>query len=303
MAAASPLTISPSERKVPFGIVKSPIWPPHCVAMHVTRPKSAKGRTRSNLSYSQSVGAYSYPVPSSPQPVTPGEEAVSSRRAASSQQLFQPVQVFPAEVPDLLQQVPARTSSSLNKYRVLPSISRKDRRMGAAGAMSEQASQLPAGAQEEEEEEEEEEQESQDPSLLGKGPTPLMEEHKGGGGEYAQAPFSPLERPQLNKRREGGSPTLALNLEEPCEKEPRLLLAIRSPSGERFERYFRPTDNLGTVVAAAEQKNEAAYRRCSIGTVEVPRRTFSDLTKSLQDCAICHKSVLCILLEEQEGEL
>lgn len=284
MAAASPLTISPSERKVPFGIAKSPSWPPlPSVAMHVTRPKSAKGRTRSSLSYSQSLGAYSYQVPSSPQPVaTPGEEAVSGRRAASSQ----PIQAFPAEVPDLLQQVPTRTSSSLNKYRVLPSISRKERRTGTAEVMFEQAGQLPAGAAKEEQ-----------------GPTSLLLEHKGGGGEYPQPPFTPLEKPQLNEKREGHSPTtLTLNLEEPCQ-EPRLLLAIRSPSGERFERYFRPTDNLGTVVAVAEQKNAATYRRCSIRTVEVPRRTFSDLSRSLQDCAIHHKSVLCILLEEQQGEL
>lgn len=299
MAAASPLTISPSERKVPFGIAKSPGWPPlPSVAMHVTRPKSAKGRTRSNLSYSQSLGAYSYQVPSSPQPVaTPGEEEVSGRRAASSQ----PIQALPAEVPDLLQQVPTRTSSSLNKYRVLPSISRKDRRTGTAEVMSEQAGQLPASAQAVAAAEEE--QRFQDPSLL-RGPTPLLLEHKGGGGEHPQPPFPASERPRLNKNREGSSPTApTLDLEEPGEEEPRLLLAIRSPSGERFERHFRPTDNLETVVAVAEQKNAAAYRRCRIGTVEVPRRTFSDLSRSLQDCAIRHKSVLCILLDKQEGAL
>ncbi|XP_026541377.1 UBX domain-containing protein 10 [Notechis scutatus] len=299
MAAASPLTISPSERKVPFGIAKSPGWPPlPSVAMHVTRPKSAKGRTRSSLSYSQSLGAYSYQVPSSPQPVAPpGEEAVSGRRAASTQ----PIQAFPAEVPDLLQQVPTRASSSLNKYRVLPSISRKEQRTGAAEVMFEQVGQLPAGAQVTAAAEEE--QEPQDPSLP-KGPTSFLLEHEGGGGEYPQAPFAPLERPQMNKKREGGSPTttLTLNLEEPCE-EPRLLLAIRSPSGERFERYFRPTDNLEMVVAVAEQKNAATYQHCRIGTVEVPRRTFSDLSRSLQDCAIHHKSVLRILLDKQQGEL
>ncbi|KAG8142463.1 putative UBX domain-containing protein [Naja naja] len=298
MAAASPLTISPSEQKVPFGIAKSPGWPLlPSVAMHVTRPKSAKGRTRSSLSYSQSLGAYTYQVPSSPQPVaTPGEEAVSGRSAASSQ----PIQMFPAEVPDLLQQVPTRTSSSLNKYRVLPSISRKERRTGTAEVMFEQAGQLPAGAQAVAAAKEE--QEPQDPSQP-KGPTSLLLEYKGGGGENPQAPFAPLERPQLNKKREGCSPTmLTLNLEEPCE-EPRLLLAIRSPSGERFERYFRPTDNLEMVVAVAEQKNAAIYQRCRIGTVDVPRRTFSDLSRSLQDCAIHHKSVLCILLDKQQGEL
>ncbi|KAM3824293.1 UBX domain-containing protein 10 isoform 1-T1 [Vipera latastei] len=271
-------------RQVPFGIAKSPGWPPlPSVTMHVTRPKSAKGRTRSSLSYSQSLGAYSYQVPSCPQPVaTPGEEEVSGQRAASSQ----PIQALPAEVPDLLQQVPTRTSSSLNKYRVLPSIGRKDRRSGTAEVMSEQAGQLPASARVAAAEEE---QRSQDPSLL-RGPTPLMLEHP-------QPPFPALER-------EGSSPTaLTLSLAEPGEGEPRLLLAIRSPSGERFERYFRPTDNLETVVAVAEQKNAAAYRCCRIGTAEVPRRTFSDLSRSLQDCAVRHKSVLCILLDKQERAL
>uniref|UniRef100_A0A670J4A5 UBX domain protein 10 n=1 Tax=Podarcis muralis TaxID=64176 RepID=A0A670J4A5_PODMU len=257
MAAASHLNISSSERKTSFGIAKPPIWQPHSLSMHVTRPKSAKGRTRSNLNYSHSIEAYSYQVPSSPQPLAPCEDAASGRKTLSTQQLYQPVQVFPAEIPDLLQQVPMRTSSSLNKYRVLPSISRKELRKGAVEMMSEPAGQLQGSPQPEEKEQ--------------------------------------------GFKEEGAHPVL--NLEEPSEKEPRLLLAIRSPSGHRFEHHFRPTDSLKTVLTVAEQKNSVVYRRCSIETVEVPRRTFADLTKSLQECGIPHKSVLCILQESQEGEL
>ncbi|XP_053137345.1 UBX domain-containing protein 10 [Hemicordylus capensis] len=286
MAAASPLNLAPPERKLSLGIPKQSTRQPHSIAMHVTRPKSAKGRTRQSLNFSHSVEAYSYQAPLSPQPIAPCEEAVSGRRVASSQQLYQPTQASSAEIPDLLQQVPLRTSSSLNKYRVLPSISRKDLRKSAVEVMSEQAGQLQVSSQPEKDE------------PLGKGPAPLVAtKHAGGCGEYAQSPPLPLETKPAGQARPAASP--ALNLEEPSEKELRLLLAIRSPSGQRFERHFRPTDSLETVLVAAERKNSAVYARCSIETVEVPRRTFSDLSKTLQECAIPHKSVLCIL---QEGE-
>ncbi|XP_069431197.1 UBX domain-containing protein 10 isoform X2 [Ovis canadensis] len=91
------------------------------------------------------------------------------------------------------------------------------------------------------------------------------------------------------------------DLKEPSDEEPRLLLAIRSPSGRRFVRHFRPTDDLQTVVAVAEHKNEATYQHCAVETMEVPRRRFSDLSKSLQDCGIPNKSVLGISQEEGEG--
>ncbi|XP_044308222.1 UBX domain-containing protein 10 [Varanus komodoensis] len=298
MAAASHLNIAPSKQKPSFGITKPAAWQPSPLTMHVTRPKSAKGRTRSNLSFSHSVEAYSYQVPASPQPLAPCHDAAGGRRASSSQQLSQPLPVFPAEIPDLLQQVPMGTSSSLNKYRVLPSISRKEMRAGTVEVMSDQIGQLQGSAQTEEEE-----WGSSGLPAVGKGPTPILTQHKGGSGEYAQVPPPPLERKPFSKISKGTSAAPALNLDEPCEKEPRLLLAIRSPSGQRFEHHFRPMDSLKTILAVAEQKNSAVYKHCSIETAEVPRRTFSDLTKSLQECAIVHKSVLCILQEEQEGAL
>ncbi|XP_077168834.1 UBX domain-containing protein 10 [Paroedura picta] len=294
MAAASHLNVAPPERQASAGIAEPPLWQPPSVTMHVTRPKSAKGRTRPSLNYSHSVEAISCRVPLSPQPLVPCEEPGSGRRAASSQQVCQPVQASPAEIPDLLQQVPARTSSSLNKYRVLPSISRKELRRGAVEAMSEQASQLRVSGRAKEEE--------QGFRARPRERVPVTKRDRG-SGEHAQTSPPPLEAKPFGKMKEG-SPSLSTPApEEPSEKEPRLLLAVRSPSGQRFEHHFRPTDSLEAVLAAAERINSTVYRRCSIETVEVPRRTFSDLTKSLQECAIPHKSVLCILQEEPEGEL
>lgn len=291
MAAASHLNIAPLVEKTSLGITLPTFWQPHATAMHVARPKSAKGRTRSSLNHSHSVEAYSYQVPLSPQPLAPCEEAVSGRKAALSQQLHRSAQASPVDMPDLLQQVPVRTSSSLNKYRVLPSINKRDLRKSAVDMLADQLRGNPHL--------EEDEKGFND---LGKVPNPPVAKDKVGGGDYAQVPPLPLEAKPLSQNREEGTFS-DLNLEEPSEKEPRLLLAIRSPSGQRFERHFRPTDSLKAILAVAEQKNLTRYKSCSIETVEVPRRTFSDLTRSLQECAIPHKSVLCIQEERQEGTL
>lgn len=297
MAAASRLNVAAPERQTSVGIAEPPLWQPSSVTMHVTRPKSAKGRVRPSLNHSHSVEAYSCRVPSSPQPLGPCNKPGNGRRATSSQQLCQPIQASPAEIPDLLQQVPTRTSSSLNKYRVLPSIARKELRRGAVEAMSEQASQLRVSNRPKEEEQ---------GFRVGppeRMPISAMTRHDRGSGEHVETSPPPLETKPLGKMKAGSTSSSAPVPEEPSEKEPRLLLAIRSPSGQRFEHHFRPTDRLEAVLAVAEQKNSAAYKRCSIETVEVPRRSFSDLTKSLQECAIPHKSVLCILQAEPEGEL
>lgn len=94
------------------------------------------------------------------------------------------------------------------------------------------------------------------------------------------------------------------SLEEALQKEPQLLLAVRSPSGQRFEHCFKPTDSLQTVLSVAEQKTVAKYERCSIETMEVPRRSFPDLSRTLQECGILPRSVLCIRqAERHEAEL
>nr|XP_014433855.1 UBX domain-containing protein 10 [Pelodiscus sinensis] len=284
MATVAPLNIAPSECNTTVGTAEGFIWRSDTINMHVTRPKSAKGRTRSSLNYSHSVEAYSYRVPASPQPAAP-YEAASNQRASSTKPSYQPGQVSPEEIPELLQQVPLRTSSSLNKGLG----------KGAVETMIEQTNKLKMSSRQEEE------QPSKTLPREGKS-TNIMTENEGARGEHSKVQPLVYEKKPLRKTREE-SLSAVLNLEEPLKKEPRLLLAIRSPSGQRFEHHFSPTDSLQMVLAVAEQKTTTQYKHCSVETMEVPRRHFPDLTKSLQECGIPHKSVLCILQEEQDGDL
>ncbi|KAL2773275.1 UBX domain-containing protein 10 [Daubentonia madagascariensis] len=280
MATEAPVNIAPSERStVVSTTADSFIWQPNSLNMHVTRPKSAKGRTRPSLHKSQGTEACFHHIPSSPPPAIPCESPSSQKPGACAPK--SPKQGVSDEIPELLlQQVPIGASSSLNKYPVLPSINRKTLEEGAVETVAEQASSL---------------QLSSIRALYQKETCTLKTSE-----ETSRARACALERKFIVQTKRQDSPR-PRNLEEPSDQEPRLLLAIRSPSGQRFVRHFRPTDDLQTVVAVAEQKNKTSYRHCSIETMEVPRRRFSDLTKSLQECRIPHKSVLGISQEDVEG--
>ncbi|CAJ0963116.1 unnamed protein product [Ranitomeya imitator] len=215
--------------------------------MHVTRPKSAKGRTRTTpqgTAYSMEVS----PCRMSPTP------RVSSARALSSPR---------DDVPELLHQLPYRPpSSSLNRYRVLPSI-------GAVGGGD-----------------------SAEDDLV----------HRASAMRLASKVRDRHSTKILYRQRSGEEDSGQTNMEDcevkvqepPSTQEPRLLLAVRSHSGQRFEQFFRPSDTLFTILAAAEQKTGTSCKDCSVESMEVPRRSFTDLSRTLQECGIPNKSVLCI---------
>ncbi|KGL76279.1 UBX domain-containing protein 10, partial [Tinamus guttatus] len=287
MATAALLKLAPSERYFPSSTAAAFLWT-SAVNMNVTRPKSAKGRTRSSFSYSPQVEAYPCRVPSSP---PAAQESANRQRTLSPKPVFPSSQVSPEEIPELLQQVPLRTSSSLNKYRVLPSIGRKDLGNSAVEIVTKQTSRLKMSkGLVEAEKLKPLSREQRSASILSEAEEPPEE------GLHVQCPSEELGR----KMRQESSSLSASSLEEPPKKEPSLLLAIRSPSGQRFEHHFKPTDTLQKVLAVAEQKTTTRYKHCSVETMEVPRRSFCDLTRSLQECGILHKSVLCILQKEQE---
>ncbi|XP_062449065.1 UBX domain-containing protein 10 [Rhea pennata] len=289
MATAALLNLAPSDHQFPSSTAAAFFWT-NATNMHVTRPKSAKGRTRSSFNYSPRVEAYPRRVPSSPPPAA-AHELANSRRTSSTKPPFPSGQVSPEEIPELLQQVPLRTSSSLNKYRVLPSIGRKGLGNSAVEIVTEQTSRLKMSrGQEEAPKIKPLSREQGSASMLSETEEPTEE------GACVQCP--PSAKPGGKTRQENSSLS-TFNLEDPSKKEPSLLLAIRSPSGQRFEHHFKPTDSLQTVLAVAEQKTSTKYKHCSVETMEVPRRSFSDLTRSLQECGILHKSVLCILQKEQ----
>ncbi|MBN3286218.1 UBX10 protein, partial [Polyodon spathula] len=210
--------------------------------MHVTRPKSAKARSRPNLNYTKTVDAVSYDnVPVMPRPPSSSSSELGDspfRPQSSPRPLSIKTQ---HKNTTLVQQFPARPSSSLNRYRVLPSIEKRGR--------------------------------------------DTNKEKKSGSKCYSQT-----------EKRDPGLPHIS-SLQTPSDEQPSLLLAVRSPSGERFEKAFCSSDTLQTVLAAAEARYNTTYTNGIVETMEVPRRSFPDSSHTLEQCGIQNKSVLCILDE------
>ncbi|KAM5126715.1 UBX domain-containing protein 10 [Mantella aurantiaca] len=226
--------------------------------MHVARPKSAKGRTRTSP---HPHHVESYPCHPSPTPRPPSARAPSCPRIGQE------------EIPELLHQLPYRPpSSSLNRYRVLPSI-------GIAAGNGEEQLVRQTGSM-----------------RLASEPGRALYPSPPGAASSPGAPSTP--------GRHKASPMVdsmvPVNLQEPSEEEPRLLLAIRTHSGQRFEHHFRPTDTFLTVLAVAEERTGVPYKDCLVESMEVPRRSFLDLRRSLQESNIPNKSVLCIQYLERD---
>ncbi|NXN84704.1 UBX10 protein, partial [Bombycilla garrulus] len=272
MATAALRDSAPAQLRSPLAHAGQP------VTTHVSRPKSAKGR-RSSLWHRQGTEVCQNRVPPSPPAASPRELA-NSRRAPLTKPAFPPARVSAEKIPKLLQQVPLGTSSSLNKYRVLPSIGRKGAGSSAVEALAERTNSLRVS-------------EGQDEAPKAK----TFSRGQGSGSTVSDSDTRPEESSHEHRAPEQRG-RRAMQ-ESPWPEEPPVLLAVRSPSGHRFEHHFKPSDSLQTILAVAGQKLLADYQHCSIETMEVPRRSFSDLTKSLDECGILPRSVLCIRQDRQ----
>ncbi|XP_041319421.1 UBX domain-containing protein 10 [Pyrgilauda ruficollis] len=284
MATAAFQDSAPAQFHFPLGTATL-LWA-STITMHVSRPKSAKGQ-RPSLSHSQGTEACPCHVPCSPPAASP-RELVKSRRAPLTKAAFPPAQVSPGKIPKLLQQVPLKTcSSSLNRYRVLPSIGRKGAGSSAVEALAERTNRLEVS------EGQEDAPKAIKPFSGGQGSASKLSGSGIPTEDSSQVYCAPEQRGRQVRQE---SPWVF----PASSEEPHVLLAVRSPSGQRFEHHFKASDSLQTVLAVAGQKLLANYQHCSIETMEVPRRSFSDLTKSLQECGILPKSVLCIRQDEQQ---
>uniref|UniRef100_A0A8C2PCN7 Uncharacterized protein n=1 Tax=Capra hircus TaxID=9925 RepID=A0A8C2PCN7_CAPHI len=141
MATEAPVTIAPAECS-PVGstATDSFLWQPDSLNMHVTRPKSAKGRTRPRLYKHLGTEGCSGRAPASLPPAIPCESPSSQKPGACTPR--SPDQGAPSEIPELLQQAPFGASSSLNKYPVLPSINRRTLEEGALETVAKKAGSL-----------------------------------------------------------------------------------------------------------------------------------------------------------------
>ncbi|XP_051895204.1 UBX domain-containing protein 10 [Pristis pectinata] len=263
MAAAEPTSRPPSGSKsISFDLPVHSIEGPNI--MNIPRPKSAKGRSRSSSAYVHSAETCSYPIPV---PTTFGDR--SSCPSSSPPELYPPARITRVtkdEVPELLHHIPSRPSSSLNRYRVLPSIGRRESSDVGTKTADHKDNQLHLHVDLEEKLKfHEEKKPSVFKSNIATSKAPLLQ--------------SPVVFPP----------------DEPSESEPRLRLAVRYPSGQRFERCFRPSDTLQTILSVAEWQCNGNYKNFVVETMDVPRRSFNDLSKTLEECGIQNKSVLCIL--------
>ncbi|XP_007900258.1 UBX domain-containing protein 10 [Callorhinchus milii] len=271
MATAQPTNRPPSGSKSisSFDSPVHSIIEPSRGTMSLPRPKSAKGRSRPTSSYAQKTEACLYSNPVSP----PFCELSSSPPAPPLLPAsYPPVRTSRAtkeEVPELFHQVPSRPSSSLNRYRVLPSIGRREPRHPEVKSILQQTSKLNLHPDREE-----------TISLYREKKQPLCKSN----AATSKTQLSQCEAPSLP--------------DEPLGSEPKLHLAVKSPTGQRFERCFRPSDTLQTVLSVAECRNNTKYRKCIVETMDIPRRSFLDLSKTLEECGIQNKSVLCILQED-----
>ncbi|KAI3357758.1 hypothetical protein L3Q82_016158 [Scortum barcoo] len=206
-------------------------------SMHLTRPKSSKGRSRPAASASVCAGDTDG---STQRPPEPPDSPVHTLRSQSQSQpaMWQAGQLSQDQVLQVLQHTSCRPSTVPEQVQG-PSIHR-------------------------EEEQEVRPKESEAPMV------------HAATWDLSVRPRPPDSGP--TEAKEGGT----------------LLLAIRTPCGRRFQQHFDPSDTLLAVRASAEVRYGARYRQAFIQTMEVPRRTFTDLDLTLGQCGVPNRSVLCI---------
>ncbi|XP_047465770.1 UBX domain-containing protein 10 [Mugil cephalus] len=225
--------------------------------MHVTRPKSSKGRSR------PAVNSSLYGGDADSIQGTPESQACSrpdrTLRSRSQPTMWEASHLSQDQVLHMLQHAPAAPPQSLNKYKVLPSIERRRSEASAGRSLDEMMPKL---------------------NLT----DDAMFRDCGSDGDTRADGDLPV-RPKPPPDPAPGT-----------TKEASLLLAIRAPCGRRFQQHFEPADTLLTVRASAESKYGVKYGEAFIETMDVPRRTFADLNMTLAQCGIFNRSVLCISL-------
>ncbi|KAF7666112.1 hypothetical protein LDENG_00120750 [Lucifuga dentata] len=249
--------------------------------MHLTRPKSSKGRRRPTVEHSVYAGDDTDSIQKPPgTPKSPAYNRQDSQLHMRSQSaLRQTSQHSQDEVVQMLQLVPAAPPLSLNKYKVLPSIERRPSEVNPSEGLDKKMPKSNLS----------------DDALFQQ-----QQRHREPDPPTVMTQAVTHSNPDLNLNVQLMPPDpgsiMAREVKECCSSAGAgsLLLAIRAPCGRRFQQYFKPTDALLIVRASAEAKYRSKYGKVSIETMDVPRRTFTDMDMTLAQCGILNRSVLCI---------
>ncbi|XP_029910654.1 UBX domain-containing protein 10 [Myripristis murdjan] len=248
--------------------------------MHLTRPKSSKGRTRPTVNHTQCGGDTASTQNRPMTPKCPEHNSSDSYLCSQPQPMIrQSSQVSQEEAAHMLQFASAPPALSLNKYKVLPSIERRRSEVHPGSGIEKKMSELNLC----DHDFLEQQQRHRDSylSTVGTKSSPEI-------GSRAD-----VHRKVLTQPSDPGSV-----VSSETHKESSLLLAIRAPCSRRFQQHFQPTDTLLTLKASAEARYGTRYEEACIETMDVPRRTFTDLNMTLAQCGILNRSVLCIYQED-----
>ncbi|KAJ0036315.1 hypothetical protein NQD34_004992 [Periophthalmus magnuspinnatus] len=238
------------------------------MAVHLTRPKSSKGRRRSTktLTFFQN-NSESNPQQSATGSLVSAEFGVGgpdnqprsqSRPEMRHSGYLSQNQIQQNELPD-----GSAAGQSLNKYKVLPSIEKEKGRSKLSHSENKVVHSL---------------------ILTGKQILKSAEACGDGGHTKGQLLGTCSSK---NDRMVALSPDT-------------MLLAIKDPGGRRFEQCFHSSDTLLSVRASAEVTYGVKFGgNTTIETMEVPRRSFNDMSLTLAQCGISNKSVLCIFQQDE----
>lgn len=208
-------------------------------------------------------------------PASPDPPAYSrpdrTLRSQSQPIMRQASQLRRDDVLHMLQHAPAAPPQSLNKYKVLPSIERRRSEVGSGESLGQLMSKF---------------------GLCDDDDAILQQSQR---REEPDVPAVMDERADVDLRPQPPDPG-------PSKEAGSLLLAVRAPCGRRFQRHFDPSDTLLTVRASAEARYGAKYGDASIETMDVPRRTFTDMDMTLDRCGILNRSLLVISLNDSVME-
>ncbi|KAK2897226.1 UBX domain-containing protein 10 [Channa argus] len=236
--------------------------------MHLTRPKSSKGRSRPALNHPLDAGD----TDGIHRPPVSSDSSAFCRPDRNFRSPSQPItwQGSQEEVPHNRQRSPAAPPLSLNKYKVLPSIGRRRTEVNPGRSLGQKMSKLSLC----DDAMQKQIQSHVEPDVL------PAQASCSKGGRGAEAVWSNPSDPPPTVTKEDGD-------------RASLLLAIRAPCGRRFQQHFEPTDTLSMVRTSAEATFGAIFRDSYIETMDVPRRSFKEMDMTLAQCGILDKSVLC----------
>ncbi|KAM6976649.1 UBX domain-containing protein 10 [Aplochiton taeniatus] len=258
--------------------------------MNLTRPKSSKGRSRPTLSNSTPGEATNlHDTLMTPKPPSMEYKRSDGFIRSQSHSLFRPHRFLNTDASEIMQEAPPFPSHTFSKYTVLPSIEKRQSVDGSGLGMDDKTSKVNVSDNMLLQSRACQKEEPCISSVRARAATRSNPEIGNVAEVHCRAYPNPPD-PSTRTSIQPQTPSLI--------PPGSVLLAVRGPCGRRFQQHFLPSDSLLAVIVSAESRLGTSYEHGFIETMDVPRRTFTNLKLTLRQCGIVNRSVLCISLED-----